>query len=328
MSYLTQKTVKKNVTFSGIALHSGFNVNVNIKPADPNFGIVFKRIDLKNNNLVYPNFANVTNTSLNTTIENEFASYGFDDTGNKATKEFIIKEGILQRGLGGLESQERAEVKGVANVRACSWNRAPIDRMANLNLEPGDATFDDIKLAIETCRKVGNNDITILKCTSSYPAPIDEANLVMMKEFAIDFNVKIGLSDHTLSNLVPIMSIAYGAKVIEKHFKLNDDVGGADASFSLNETQFKSLVDDIRSAESAIGLKSYNLSKKQISGKRFGRSIYISKNIKSGEKLSRENLKIVRPSLSLHPKYFYDILGKKVVKDFKKGSRISLDDIV
>ena len=195
-------------------------------------------------------------------------------------------------------------------------------------ISTGIATFDDIKLAIKTCRKVGNNDITILKCTSSYPAPIDEANLVMMKEFAIDFNVKIGLSDHTLSNLVPIMSIAYGAKVIEKHFKLNDDVGGADASFSLNETQFKSLVDDIRSAESAIGLKSYNLSKKQISGKRFGRSIYISKNIKSGEKLSRENLKIVRPSLSLHPKYFYDILGKKVVKDFKKGSRISLDDIV
>ena len=74
MSYLTQKTVKKNVTFSGIALHSGFNVNVNIKPADPNFGIVFKRTDLKNNNLVYPNFANVTNTSLNTTIENEFGT--------------------------------------------------------------------------------------------------------------------------------------------------------------------------------------------------------------------------------------------------------------
>ena len=72
MSYLTQKTIKKNVTFSGVALHSGLNVNLNIKPADPNFGIVFKRVDLKKNNLVYPNFANVSNTSLNTTIENEF----------------------------------------------------------------------------------------------------------------------------------------------------------------------------------------------------------------------------------------------------------------
>ena len=93
--------------------------------------------------------SDLMNITFDPTIENEFASYGFDDTGNKATKEFIIKEGILQRGLGGLESQERAEVKGVANVRACSWNRAPIDRMANLNLEPGDATFDDMISSVE-----------------------------------------------------------------------------------------------------------------------------------------------------------------------------------
>ena len=93
--------------------------------------------------------SDLMNITFDPTIENEFASYGFDDTGNKATKEFIIKDGILQRGLGGLESQERAEVKGVANVRACSWNRAPIDRMANLNLEPGDATFDDMISSVE-----------------------------------------------------------------------------------------------------------------------------------------------------------------------------------
>ena len=93
--------------------------------------------------------SDLMNITFDPTIENEFASYGFDDTGNKATKEFIIKEGVLQRGLGGLESQERAEVKGVANVRACSWNRAPIDRMANLNLEPGDATFDDMISSVE-----------------------------------------------------------------------------------------------------------------------------------------------------------------------------------
>ena len=88
--------------------------------------------------------SDIMNITFDPTIKEEFASYGFDDTGNKATKEFIIKEGILQRGLGGLESQERANVEGVANVRACSWNRAPIDRMANLNLEPGDATFDEM----------------------------------------------------------------------------------------------------------------------------------------------------------------------------------------
>ena len=93
--------------------------------------------------------SDLMNITFDPTIENEFASYGFDDTGNKATKEFIIKEGILQRGLGGLESQERAKVAGVANVRACSWNRAPIDRMANLNLEPGDATLDEMISSVE-----------------------------------------------------------------------------------------------------------------------------------------------------------------------------------
>ena len=93
--------------------------------------------------------SDIMNITFDPTIQNEFASYGFDDTGNKATKEFIIKEGVLQRGLGGLESQERANVKGVANVRACSWNRAPIDRMANLNLEPGDSTFDEMIGSVE-----------------------------------------------------------------------------------------------------------------------------------------------------------------------------------
>jgi predicted Zn-dependent protease len=91
----------------------------------------------------------IMNITFDPTIQNEFASYGFDDTGNKATKEFIIKGGVLQRGLGGLESQERANVKGVANVRACSWNRAPIDRMANLNLEPGDCTFEEMISSVE-----------------------------------------------------------------------------------------------------------------------------------------------------------------------------------
>ena len=91
----------------------------------------------------------IMNITFDPTIENEFASYGFDDTGNKATKEFVIKDGILKRGLGGLESQERSKIKGVANVRACSWNRAPIDRMANLNLEPGDSTFDEMIASVE-----------------------------------------------------------------------------------------------------------------------------------------------------------------------------------
>ena len=194
-------------------------------------------------------------------------------------------------------------------------------------MSTGIANYEDIKLAVETCRKAGNNDITVLKCTSSYPAPINEANLKMMKRFSEDFAVKIGLSDHTIGNLLPILSIAMGATVIEKHFKLNDEVGGADASFSVNEQDFKILVDEIRLAELAMGVESYELTDKQISGKRYGRSLYISKDLKSGDILTKENIKSVRPGLSLHPKYYNDVLGKQVIKDLNKGSRFSLKDL-
>ena len=194
-------------------------------------------------------------------------------------------------------------------------------------MSTGIASYEDIKLAVETCRKAGNNDITVLKCTSSYPAPINEANLKMMKRFSEDFAVKIGLSDHTIGNLLPILSIAMGATVIEKHFKLNDEVGGADASFSVNEQDFKILVDEIRLAELAMGVESYELTDKQISGKRYGRSLYISKDLKSGDILTKENIKSVRPGLSLHPKYYNDVLGKQVIKDLNKGSRFSLKDL-
>jgi pseudaminic acid synthase len=187
--------------------------------------------------------------------------------------------------------------------------------------------YDDIKLAVETCRKAGNNDITILKCTSSYPAPIEEANLLMMQKFAKDFNVKIGLSDHTIGNLVPILAVANGASVIEKHFKLNDEVGGPDASFSLNEQEFKLLVDEVRKAEMVMGIESYELSPKQISGRRYGRSLYVSNDIKSGHILTKDNIKSVRPSLGLHPKYYNEVLGKKVTIDLKKGDRLTKDII-
>ena len=194
-------------------------------------------------------------------------------------------------------------------------------------ISTGIASYEDIKLALDIIRNNGNEDITVLKCTSSYPAPIDEANILLMKKFSNDFNVKVGLSDHTMSNIVPIMAIANGARVIEKHFKLNDKVGGADAAFSLNEQQFKSFVDDVRIAEKALGNGTYKLTKKQISGKRYGRSIYVSKDISKGEILSEKNIRVVRPGLSLHPKYFTEIIGKKINKNLSMGSRLNLNDI-
>ncbi len=192
-------------------------------------------------------------------------------------------------------------------------------------ISTGIATYEDIVLAIKTCKNEGNNDITILKCTSSYPAPIDEANLKMIKRFSKDFGVKIGLSDHTIGNLAPVLSIAMGAKVIEKHFILDRSIGGPDASFSMNEEEFKSMVKDVRAAESAIGVESYDLTDKQVSGRRYSRSIYISKDVKKGGVISKENIKIVRPGLSIPPIFYDEIIGKKVTKNLSIGDRITFD---
>jgi pseudaminic acid synthase len=191
-----------------------------------------------------------------------------------------------------------------------------------LIISTGIADYEDIKLAIDTCRSVGNNDITLLKCTSSYPAPIEEANLVMIKKFAVDFGVKVGLSDHTLGITVPIISVAMGATVIEKHFILDRSIGGPDASFSLNEEEFSQMVTAVREAEIAIGSESYDLSPKQISGRAFSRSLYASKDIAKGEYLTSDNLRSVRPGFGLHPRFMESLIGRQSTINLKKGERI------
>ena len=193
-------------------------------------------------------------------------------------------------------------------------------------ISTGIASFEDIQLAVETCRKVGNDNITLLKCTSSYPAPVAEANLAMMQQLAIDFKVKIGLSDHTLGSTVPVIATALGAEVIEKHFILDRSIGGPDASFSMNEIEFTAMVKAIREAEVAVGTTSYELSPKQVAGKDFSRSLYVAEAINKGDIITEATIKSVRPGFSLHPKHLPEILGKKAIRDLKKGERISLND--
>ena len=194
-------------------------------------------------------------------------------------------------------------------------------------ISTGIAEYEDIKLAIETCRNVGNNDITILKCTSSYPAPIDEANMVMMQRFAKDFNVKVGLSDHTLGNTVPVVATALGATVIEKHFILNKSIGGPDASFSLDEQEFTEMVTAVRNAEKALGKESYELTEKQKAGKTFARSLYVAADIKKGELITDKNVRSVRPGFGLHPKHYKGIIDRASLKDLDKGTRFDLNMI-
>lgn len=194
-------------------------------------------------------------------------------------------------------------------------------------ISTGIASYEDIKLAVDTCKKAGNPDITLLKCTSSYPAPIDEANLIMIQQLREDFGITTGLSDHTMGPLAAIASVCLGAKVIEKHFILDRSIGGPDASFSMNEKEFTEMVHQIRQVEKAIGSASYELTEKQENGKHFSRSIYVSSPIKKGEPFSEENIRSVRPGLSLHPKFFGELIGKSAKRDLDIGDRLSTEDL-
>jgi pseudaminic acid synthase len=193
-----------------------------------------------------------------------------------------------------------------------------------LILSTGIATKEDIELAIATCREVGNNQLALLKCTSSYPAPIDEANLTMIPQFEKDFDVIPGLSDHTMGSIVPIVATSLGAKIIEKHFILDRSMGGPDASFSMNPTEFKEMVDAVREAESALGNHDYQLTKKQQDGRQFARSLYISADIKAGDIVTEKHIRSVRPGYGAHPKYLDQLIGKRANRDLTIGDRVEL----
>ena len=194
-------------------------------------------------------------------------------------------------------------------------------------ISTGIAEEADIELALQACKRAGNTDIALLKCTSSYPAPIDEANMVMVKDLAERYGVISGLSDHTIGNTVPIVATCFGAKIIEKHFILDRSIGGPDASFSMNEQEFTAMVAAIRETEKAIGVVDYHLTEKQAKGKEFSRSLYVVEDVKAGEVFTKNNVRSIRPGYGLHPKYYYEIIGAKANVDLKKGDRLSLEYI-
>ena len=189
------------------------------------------------------------------------------------------------------------------------------------------ATEEEIKDAVETCKKMGNNDITLLQCTSQYPAKLEDANLLMIKDLAERFRVKSGLSDHTMGSLVATTAVAMGAKVIEKHFIIDRNIGGPDSSFSMTPDEFKEMVDNIRNVEKIIGTVSYEITEKKKNSFKFKRSLFVSKDIKQGEIITEENIKSVRPSDGISPKYYYQVLGRKVNKDLKFGTPLKFEDI-
>ena len=192
-------------------------------------------------------------------------------------------------------------------------------------ISTGIARQEDIELALDACHRMGNYDVALLKCTSSYPAPIEEANMCMVKDLAERYNVISGLSDHTMGSTVPVVATVFGAKIIEKHFIIDRAIGGPDASFSMNEEEFTAMVKAVREAEKASGVVDYNLTEKQAKGRDFSRSLYIAEDIKAGEIFTEKNLRSVRPGFGLHPKYYNQLLGKKATTHLEKGTPMQLD---
>lgn len=192
-------------------------------------------------------------------------------------------------------------------------------------ISTGMATFEDIQLAVDTIRWEWNNQIILLKCTSSYPAPYDEINLKTIESFKNDFDVIPWLSDHTLWIEVPIAAVVVWAKVIEKHFCLSRDTLTADSHFSLDPEELKQMVQSIRNVEKAVGQVVYDIWTKESFNRVFKRSIYVVKDIKKWEKLSKENIRIIRPWFWLSPKYFEEILWKEVNQNLESWDRFILN---
>lgn len=193
-------------------------------------------------------------------------------------------------------------------------------------LSTGIASIDEIQDVVNICRSEGNNDIILLKCTSAYPAPFEDANLKMIPNLAETFGVISGFSDHTLGTTAPIVAVTLGAKVIEKHFILDRSIGGPDAEFSLDKAEFAAMVKAVRDAEKLIGKIDYSLTEKKQKSRQFARSLYVTKNIKKGEPFTVENIKSVRPGFGMHPKYLNTILGKTSNKNYEFGDRLNFNN--
>jgi pseudaminic acid synthase len=194
-------------------------------------------------------------------------------------------------------------------------------------ISTGIAEIDDIELAIETCKKSGNNDITILKCTSAYPADPADSNLMTIPDIKKRFGVKAGLSDHTMGIEGPIVATVLGATVIEKHFILNKSIGGPDGHFSLDEKEFTEMVKAVRKAEQIMGVAEYEMTEKKKKSRQFSRSLFVVKDVKAGEQITKENVRSIRPGFGMHPKHLSELIGKKFNQDLEKGTPMTKEII-
>ncbi len=192
-------------------------------------------------------------------------------------------------------------------------------------ISTGIAELSDIAMAVDACKRMGNEQIALLKCTSAYPAPLEDVNLKTIPDLAETFKTVVGLSDHTLGISVPVAAVALNARIIEKHFILDRKLGGPDSAFSLGPEEFKAMVTAVREVEKALGKVSYELTEKTKKSREFSRSLFVVNDIKAGEVFTEDNVRSIRPGFGLHPRHLKDILGKRSTKDIGRGTPLSWD---
>ncbi|MCI1477713.1 MAG: pseudaminic acid synthase [Clostridium beijerinckii] len=190
-------------------------------------------------------------------------------------------------------------------------------------MSTGIARMGDIQDAVDACRRMGNENIALLKCTSAYPSPLEDINLKTIPNMKEIFNVVVGLSDHTMGNAVSVGGAAVGASIIEKHMTLRRSDGGADSKFSMEPEEFKEMVDNIRMVEKALGKVTYDLTEKQRNSREHSRSLFVVENVKQGEIFTEKNVRSIRPGFGLETKYITDILGKRASVNIEKGTPMS-----
>jgi pseudaminic acid synthase len=202
-----------------------------------------------------------------------------------------------------------------------------IQKMAStgkpLIMSTGMASEEEITEAFQAARGAGATQIALLQCTSAYPAPPEEANLVTIPELARRFDCPVGLSDHTMGVAVPIAAVALGACILEKHLCLRRADGGPDGAFSLEPEEFKAMVDAVRVAEKALGTVQFTPGPREASSRRFRRSLFVVEDVNQGELFTERNVRSIRPSDGLHPRHFPEVLGKRAARDVERGTPLS-----
>lgn len=189
----------------------------------------------------------------------------------------------------------------------------------------GMGSIEEIETAINAIKSQGNNNIILLKCCSQYPADYDNMNVLTISDMSERFNLPVGLSDHSMGSIAPVVATSLGAKVIEKHFCLSREIKNPDSDFSMEPKEFKEMVDAVKLASRIKGRATYELSEAEKRGKDTRKSIFCVKDIKAGERFTEENIRVIRPGYGLEPKYYEDILGKECKIDIKYGEPIKAE---